>query len=299
VYALYGIRYHIMTLIAVFLSLGLGLLLGGTIGEEVIVKEQVQLLEQLEERYTQTKADNAKLQKQYSELAKEQDQLQRVIAQVGGHYVKDRLAGKKVAVLQLEPTDLSAMLTELQAAGANVTSTVTLTNTVPLLDAQEERLLQALSLPAGSDAKLVQQTLAEALVRELYLQNGGAVVEYLRSTNALTASGELGVRPEHVVLVGGAGESSRQRMEAVDLPLIQALQKQGLYTACVEQSDVAHSGVMHYRVLGVSTVDNIDQVTGLVALIDILGGAKGHFGVKKTAEALLPKVTNAKEVSAQ
>ncbi|WP_165898221.1 copper transporter [Tumebacillus sp. BK434] len=296
---LYGFRYHIMTLIAVFLSLGLGLLLGGTLGEEVIVKEQVQLLEQLEERYTQTKADNVKLKRQNGELTRDQDQLERVIAQVGGHYVKDRLAGQKVAVLQLEAADLSGLLTQLQAAGANVTSTVALTNALPLLDVRQEPLLQAIGGTTGKEAKAVHQALAELLVRELYLQKGGRLVDYLQSTNALTASGELGVRPDRVVLVGGAGESGKSRLTAVDLPLLKALQKQELYTACVEQSDVSHSAVAHYRELGISTVDNIDQVTGLVALIDILGGAKGHFGVKKTAEALLPQVTNAKEVSAQ
>lgn len=288
-----------MTLIAVFLSLGLGLLLGGTLGEEVIVKEQVQLLEQLEERYTQTKADNVKLKRQNSELTRDQDQLEQVVAQVGGHYVKDRLAGLKVAVLQLEAADLSGLLTQLEAAGANVTSTVTLTNAVPLLEARQEPLLQALGLASANDSRLVHTALAETLVRELYLQKGGGLADYLQSTNALTASGELGVRPDRVVLVGGAGETGKSRLFSVDLPLIKALQKQEFYTACVEKSDVTHSGVTHYRDLGISTVDNIDQVTGLVALIDILGGAKGHFGVKRTAEALLPQVTNAKEVSAQ
>ncbi|ARU63224.1 hypothetical protein CBW65_21260 [Tumebacillus avium] len=290
-----------MTLIAVFLSLGLGLLLGGTLGEEVIVKEQVQLLEQLEERYTQTKADNVKLKRQNSELNRDQDRLEQVVAQVGGHYVKDRLAGQKVAVLQLEAADLSGLLTQLEAAGANVTSTVTLTNAVPLLEARQEPLLQALGLGllSAKDSRLVHTALAETLVRELYLQKGGGLVDYLQSTNALTASGELGVRPDRVVLVGGAGETGKSRLYSVDLPLLKALQKQELYTACVEQSDVSHSGIANYRDLGISTVDNIDQVTGLVALIDILGGAKGHFGVKRTAEALLPQVTNAKEVSAQ
>lgn len=287
-----------MTLIAVFLALGLGLLLGGTLGEGVIVKEQVQLLEQLEERYTQTKADNVKLQKQNGELEKSQGRLEQVVGQVGGHYVKDRLAGKKVAVLQIEPSDLSGILTQLETAGARVTSTVSLTNALPLLEARHQPLLEALGI-SSRDGKGMYGMLAEALVRELYLQNGGAVVTFLQGSNAMTASGELGVRPDQVIVVGGAGEANRQRVLTFDLPLLKALQKQAIDPTGVERSDVVHSGVSHYRALGVSTVDNIDQVTGLVALIDILGGVKGHFGIKKTAEALLPKVTNAKEVTAQ
>jgi hypothetical protein len=35
-------------------------------------------------------------------------------------------------------------------------------------------------------------------------------------------------------------------------------------------------------------VDNLDQLSGKVALVFALGGAAGNFGVKESADSLLP-----------
>jgi hypothetical protein len=295
---LYGIRYHIITCISVFLALGLGLLLGGTLGDKVIVKEQVQLLDRLEDRYTAVKAENAKLSQQSADSEQKREQLKQVVAQVSDHYVRERLAGKKVAILALEPIDLAAVMTTLEKAGANVTNTTLVTNSHLLLDLHALPELNEMLGVSDTAGQSVRQTkLAERLVANLFANGEDKLVGYLQENNAMTSSGVLGSRPDHVVLVGGAGERSRTRLYQFDVPLVKALQAQELTVTGAEQADIRYSGVKYFREFGVSTVDNIDQTTGLVALIDVLSGAKGHYGVKKTAEALLPKLAAAKEVS--
>lgn len=284
-----------------FLALGLGLLLGGTFGEQVIVKEQVQLLDRLEDRYTQAKAENVKLKQETVDLDMKGRQLLHVVSQVSDHYVRDRLPGKKVAILQLEPTDLSALLTTLEKAGANVTSTTLITNSRLLYDpAGLSELGQGLASTEGVTAQERQQRLLEGVVDSLYREGSDStLLTELQEKQALTVNGTVQQAPDALILIGGAGDANRQRLLSLDVPLLKALQSRGLTVVGTEPSEAAHSGVRYYREHGVSTVDNVDQTTGLVALIDVLGGAKGHFGVKKTAEALLPKLTNAKEVSAQ
>jgi hypothetical protein len=298
---LYGIRYHILTLVAVFLSLGLGLLLGGTLGEQVIVKQQTQLLQKLEDRYTQSKADNAKLQKQSQDLTQQTTELQSVMAQVGGHYVRDKLAGQKVAVLQLQPADLSSLRDTLEAAGANLSASAELRDVPALIAAlNSDEALGLLGLGAAADDSARSAALSKALVQELFAagtSEAGAVTQWLTAHHFLNVTGTTGSRPDHLILVGGASEETRPRLRLLDLPLVQAVQALDLHAVGVERSDATHSDIAYFRDIGLSTVDNIDQVTGRVALIDVLTGAKGHFGTKKTAQALLPYITNAKEVS--
>ncbi|WP_323372901.1 copper transporter [Tumebacillus lacus] len=298
---MYGYRYHIITCISVFLALGLGLLLGGTFGEQVIVKEQVQLLDRLEDRYTQAKAENVKLKQESVDLDTKGRQLLHVVSQVSDHYVQDRLPGKKVAILQLEPTELSALLTTLEKAGANVTSTTLITNSRLLYDpAGLSELGKGMAHAEGVTAQERQQRLLEGVVDSLYREGSDStLLTELQEKQALTVNGTVAQAPDALILIGGAGDENRQRLLSLDVPLLKVLQSRGLTVVGTEPSEAAHSGVRYYREHGVSTVDNVDQTTGLVALIDVLGGAKGHFGVKKTAEALLPKLTNAKEVSAQ
>ncbi|HEU4964852.1 MAG TPA: copper transporter [Bacilli bacterium] len=322
---MYGFRYHVMTLIAVFLALGLGLLLGGTLGQEALVKEQVQMLDRLEDRYKAAQSENSQLKKQKSDLQAQTGQLGEVVAKIGTHYVRDRLVGKQVAILNLEPTNLTSLLGTLQQAGAEVTSTAVVTNLDPWLEEDAlPAINQTLGLGDNADAKVRQDLLTETIVEELFYQENGEatttgafggigsgsdshadtaasgkhdLLDMLQEGNALTVNGSVGTKPDAVILVGGATKETKDRLQHLDVPLIRALKNRGIDVVGVEQASIPLSGVTYYSEAGVSTIDNFDQTTGLVALIDVLGGATGHYGTKKTAQALLPQSLMAKEVS--
>ena len=60
-------------------------------------------------------------------------------------------------------------------------------------------------------------------------------------------------------------------------------------TVGVERSDSESSSIIFYDGRGVPTVDSIDLVSGRVAMVYALGGeVSGNFGVKDTADSLLP-----------
>jgi len=297
----YGIRYHIMTLTAVFLALGLGLLLGGTLGEEVIVKEQVQLLQRLEERYTQVKSDNVKLQQQTTELSTQNKALTGVMSKVGGHYVRDRLIGRSIALLNAEAGDLRPLLNTLEQAGANVTAAVDVQAAVLQEEERLQEVRKAIGLPDNAPRKDVYEKVAATLATSFYGGKASSTtLDRLKELGLFAVTGSFEKTPDAVVLVGGAStDASKARIHWFDGPLLRQMTEQAHAVVAVERSGVGYSGVTQYREYGVSTVDNVDEVTGRVALIDILAGrARGHFGVKKTAEALLPHVMQAKEVNA-
>jgi hypothetical protein len=57
----------------------------------------------------------------------------------------------------------------------------------------------------------------------------------------------------------------------------------------VEQSTASHSAVPTFRRVGISSVDDVDEPVGQLAMVLLLGGARpGHYGIKPTAEDVLP-----------
>jgi hypothetical protein len=59
----------------------------------------------------------------------------------------------------------------------------------------------------------------------------------------------------------------------------------------VEQTRTAVTAIDVYRRSGLSSVDDVDTAVGRVALALLLAGAReGHYGVKDTADAVLPPV---------
>jgi hypothetical protein len=56
----------------------------------------------------------------------------------------------------------------------------------------------------------------------------------------------------------------------------------------VESTDTTPSQIPWFRDRRVASVDDLDQVAGKAALVFALGGATGAWGVKDSAQALLP-----------
>lgn len=106
-----GFRYHVASLIAVFFSLVLGMLIGGAVfSDHTLVEEQALLIAELEERFHESSARLAALQAELDFSAEAWLKLKESIA-------RDRLAGRTVLLVGDGDVFLSSLL---QRAGAQV-----------------------------------------------------------------------------------------------------------------------------------------------------------------------------------
>src|SRR5262249_14162001 len=96
----------------------------------------------------------------------------------------------------------------------------------------------------------------------------------------------------YCVLVAGRRSEVSNRPTNVDQPLIQALQSAGVTLVACEPQDSAVSDIAAYRALNLdlTTVDNVDSEIGRAALVFALLGDKDSYGVKQTANQLLPSL---------
>jgi hypothetical protein len=75
--------------------------------------------------------------------------------------------------------------------------------------------------------------------------------------------------------------------------LYQGLGSPGLPAVGVEKTDAHPSAVQIFSKGGLSTVDDVDDSAGKLALVLLLAGAQGgHYGVKSTADDILPPFPN-------
>ena len=77
--------------------------------------------------------------------------------------------------------------------------------------------------------------------------------------------------------------------DAFDDGLLIGLTAIGTPVVGVEQTTTKPTQIPWYTAHKLASVDNIDQFPGRVALVFTLGGASGAYGVKSTAQGLLPK----------
>ncbi|HBN95778.1 MAG TPA: hypothetical protein DDZ66_05720 [Firmicutes bacterium] len=110
----FGFRYHVASLVAVFFSLILGILIGGALfPDHILVDEQATLISELEERFREVHANLAQVQ---GEL----DVSNQAWGQVLDTISKDMLEARTVVFVDVDKTRVAPLAQLLKFAGAEV-----------------------------------------------------------------------------------------------------------------------------------------------------------------------------------
>jgi hypothetical protein len=158
-------RFHLVSLIAVFLALGLGILVGSTVVDQKIVNR-------LDSEINGVRKENKDRRDTNNQLAQENSQLRNFVDEVAPYAGDARLNGASVAVVAeqgVNSDDVKDAAASLRAAGAEVPGVVWLEDAWQLdSDKRVQELQNALgiagSVSATRDAAL--QQLAQRLTHE-------------------------------------------------------------------------------------------------------------------------------------
>ena len=276
-------RYHAISLVAVFLALGIGVVLGVAVGEEGIVSSASRDLEQsLRGDLDQARGRASELRR---DLAQRRNfERQAYPALVGGLLPDWRIG--IVAMNRLPSGYVSEIRDAVEPAGATIESVSVVEAPLPLDRAKGE--LDGTKLERVERDDEVLERFGRRIGRQL--AQGGQLVRRLRQEIFSTSRGNYeGV--DGIVLVRdpdelkGKDKSTQDRFESA---LIDAARDTDVEVVGVEKADTEPSHVSWFSDQGVTSVDSIDLVEGRTALVYALLGARGRFGVKDSAERLLP-----------
>jgi hypothetical protein len=305
-----SMRYHIVSLAAIFLALALGIVLGATeINSPLLAGLQ---------------SDKTDLSTQRDELAQQNENLQnqvsadaRFAGAIAPLAVRGTLPGAQVVLITTDtadPADRDAVLSLLSRAGATVTAQIQVTSDFSdPARAEQLRQLSVQNLPTGSTLPEVSQAgaIAGGLLADLLLTDkdgkplatpdqATAALSALSSAGFITASGPVAPGRSVVVITGPArsGDSASSRAQTiVDMAAALKGTAQGVVLAGrtgsegttgsvgLVRSDTAASAV-------VSTVDDVNTDSGrlatVLALVEQNGGGVGRYGVGANAQAPAP-----------
>lgn len=295
-----GWRYHLISIVAVFLALGLGLLMGTALLND-------RLVENLRER-----TENAQ-----QLLTEREDQLARLTAfatSVLPFVLQERLSGQQIVVVTHEGVDEGAVADARRAldqAGAEVVATLALQPGLEAASLAERRTLSELlavseSAPREEVAAAVMEALAERLsagvpvgteeedLLALLLSEGFVVA----LDPGLESTVGIGGQEQVMVFVGGSPDVDPPGVGETFLSLIAGAAEQGTVLAVGERTTSAAGIVGSIRATldpggPLVTVDDLDLPAGATALViglqqAIETGRGGDYGVGQDAQQLLP-----------
>jgi len=272
-------RYHALSLVAVFLSLAIGLLLGVAIGDKGLVssaEHDVRASLRHDVRNAQAERDAARAQ-----LAERQRFEQDAYpALVGG-----RLPGKRIALLELGgASDRMWDLTKaaLQGSGAQLVSVSAIREPLRVSD------LAADAHGTRYERLVEEPQLLHAFGTRLGIQftQGGALLGAVRQDLLQQGSGTL-AGADGVVIVRSTPQlpkAAGDQVAAFEDGLVRGLAAHGVPVVGIETSDAEISQIGWFKSHELSSVDDVDDTIGRAALVYALAGERGSFGVKATAD---------------
>jgi hypothetical protein len=281
----FDLRYHVASLAAVFIALIIGILVGVGLAGSGVTKDAELKKVQLEN--TGLSADVEAKKAQIESLQRTQKAFQLAYPAL----MANRLAGTRVAVLFIGPVDakVSSLIERTLADGG----------------ARPPLRMRAISVPIDSQVLDTALFARPAFVKYVGDDKLGLLGRALAAE--FTLGGETPLwNLLNRQLVEERGGSGKPRADAVIV--VRTVKPQqgvtarflagllgglgGVPVVGVESSTAQTSAVPAFAKHGIaSTVDDIDQPVGRLALALLLnGGAAGHYGVKDTATAVLPPV---------
>jgi hypothetical protein len=276
----YSARYHAASLAAIFVALAVGILIGVGFGSDVLTGTAESL-----ERSLRDDLDSARDQV---------DDLQAQLQQEGEFgrlaypaLVDGRLRGKEIGVVALGDIgdDLAGDIrAAVQTAGGTLQE-VAVVREPPDFDAV-----------ADVSARRPQLSREEEFDRSIrsagtLLVHGGRRFADLRSVFFSRYSGEPGDVDAVVVARSRPGDLPPRQSEQTDRleeGLLDALADQRIPVVGAERADAPESSTGFFDANVAASVDDVNQLPGKVSLVYTLDCAEGDYGVKDTADALLP-----------
>jgi hypothetical protein len=282
---MFDFRYHALSLVAVFLALAIGLLLGVAIGDQGLVSSAERDIRSSLRRDVRDARNEA--ERLRGELNEEKQLEQRLYPLMTG----GRLPGSRIGIVAFGsvPDDVVRNVRDALGPTGGSLGSVSVIKIPPDTERLAKDMRGTRFAALGTDPQTMNR-----FGRRIGIDfvRSGRVLRRERGALLTSSSGTLSQSLSGVVLVREGGEEGGQDGAAtteLEEGVVTGLQRTGVPVVGIEESNKNPSGIEWFKDHDVSTVDNVDQLTGRTSMVFVLAGATGNFGTKPSATRLLPQ----------
>jgi hypothetical protein len=281
-------RYHALSLVAVFLALAIGIVLGVTIGDSLVSDAERSLRGNL----------RANVEKAHSDADKARSELNgrdRMLDQIYPQLVASRLGGVRVAVVSWGPlpNNVESGVRDAIGKGGGRIDSISVFDT-PLTALKKVVGNNVFAQETADDDSL--KALGRSLGRAI--ASGGEMAKSLESNYPDDFAGRFrradaivffeAPKPDDGSDEKGVTEREDDRAATIETAMLDELTKHTIAVVGVEATNTEPSQIGRYKSLKLSSSDSVDKSGGRIALVFALAGAEGSFGFKSTADQPLP-----------
>lgn len=285
-----NMKYYIVSIGAIFISLGIGILVGYNLNyDQELSKQQASVISDLDNKFDALKVTNDNLEKSLADLSDDYDKAIAFINDNVNNLVVGRLTDKNIGIISTnQDNDYTKEIKEIiTTANGNVAFDITLNNNI-----FNEKKIEELATKLNSEIKDTKDIMAY-IEKALSESNASLKLKELEDAEMIKINSlnENYQSYNSVVIVGGNnGKLGKEQYENIDKILIETLKDKDKNIVGVQQSNTKFSYVDLYFNDKVTTIDNVDEGIGKLSLVMVLQDSSiaGKFGKLEGSDSIIP-----------
>ena len=284
-----NMKYYIVSIGAIFLALGIGILVGFNLNNnEEINKQQASIIEQLDEEFNTIKEENDTLSSDLKETDKKYNALIDYVNENADALMTGSLSGKKVAVISTYGrTENVDKLKEIVNSNEGSVAFELVFNK----EITDEEIIKKAAKKTGEKFKSTEDVVN--YVFDIVKRGNAETLAPLEELKMIDLNSESDdIANFSSVLISAASESSdpAKQFNALDKFVVSKLKSENKYVVEAQTKGAKTSYVEQYAKNKAATVDNIDEKTGELSLVALVQDENlvGNFGRLDTASSLIP-----------
>ena len=284
-----NMKYYIVSIGAIFLALGIGILVGFNLNNnEEMNKQQAAIIEQLDEEFNSIQEENDTLSFDLKNTDKKYNALVEYVNENADALMSGSLSGKKVAVVSTYGrTENVDKLKEIVNHYDGSVSFELIFNK----EITDKELIKQAAEKTGEKFKstedvvnyvfdIVKRGNAESL----------APLEELKMIDLNSKNEDIANFSSVVISASSESSDPAKQFNELDKFVVSKLKSENKYVVEAQATGAKTSYVEHYAKNKAATVDNIDEKTGVLSLVALIQDENlvGNFGRLDTASSLIP-----------
>lgn len=285
-----NMKYYIVSIGAIFISLGIGILVGYNLNyDQELSKQQASVISDLDKKFDSLKVTNDNLEKSLADLSDDYDEAITFINDNINSLVGERLTDKNIGIISTnQENDYTQEIDDIiTTANGKVAFDIILNNNI-FNEKKIEEVADKLNIDIKSTKDImiyIEQALSENNASERLKKLEDLEMIKINSLNENYQS------YDSVVIAGGNnGKSDEGQYENIDKILIETLKDKEKNIVGVQQSNTKFSYVDLYSNDKVTTIDNVDEGIGKLSLVMVLQDSSiaGKFGKLEGSDSIIP-----------
>ncbi len=284
-------KHFVITIIAIFLSLAVGVFIGVIIdSQNLFIEQQKVIVSQIEEEFDGFRQKNYELIEELKDYKEQNDRNNEFIDEIYNKLVDESLAESNIMIINMftdnDYLDLKDTLDNIgvkKALGVKVPKDSEIN-----IDTMRKNFKGIAEIGSIKRSEVYQGNI-EKVLSKIVMEDRCLLPFYLKQMDVLEYKGDIDSAFDYVIIVDNGYKIKNKYYKAFRREFISLIKDNSIPAMVVEKSDTPVSSIPFYKDLDISTVDNSDTKLGKIAMLMVLKGKKGHFGEKETAERLLPE----------